>query len=550
MSMVTTQSAKDLKPHYDALIVGAGHNGLTAAAYLARAGLSVCVLERRGVIGGACTTETLWGGCKVSTAAYVCGLLHPKVLSDLRLHEHGFEVLPRDPSSFTPLPDGGHLLLGSDSQSNAEQIGHFSRRDVEALIRYEAAMDRLAQFIEPRLVSVPPRFPEWSVADLPDYARVLFGVAKLPPSERLLLMRLLTGSAWDVLSEWFEGEALKVTLATDGVIGAPLSPTMPTTALVLFHHVMGSITGRRGVWGYVRGGMGALSDAIAKVALQHGATIAANVEVTQISVESDSRVRGDRVTGVVLGDGTEIRASLVLSNADPKRTFLQLVPRESLPEEFSARVELLRMSAAAFKVNLVTDRLPDFRCLPGDQPAPHHRGTIHLCPSLDYLERAYVSLVKGEPSERPMVEMCIPSVVDETLAPAGRYVCSLFVQYAPYEPLGGWEERKDEFVQRILSVVDEYAPGFSSSVVHLQSLSPKDMEQEFALTGGNIFHGDLVPDQMFFFRPAAGWAQYRTPLRGLYLCGAGAHPGGGVIAAAGHNAAQVALRDFDPSGGP
>ena len=526
---------------FDAIVIGAGHNGLVAAAYLAKAGLKVCVLERRSVIGGCCVTENLWGGYKVSTAAYVCGLLHPKIVNDLQLHRHGFEILRRDPSSFTPLPDGGYLLLGSDEKFNAEQIAKFSRKDAEAFARYEAAMDKLAAFFEPLLVQVPPRFPEFSLSDLPAYWRLLTSFMRLPTSERLLFLQLLTASAWDMLSEWFESEPLKITLATDGVIGTALPPTAPTTALVLFHHVMGSITGKRGVWGYVRGGMGALSEAIANVARQNGATILTDAEVQQILV------RNDAVVGVVLADGTEIEGRVVLSNADPKRTFLQLLPANVLPEEFVRKIQHIKMSAASFKVNLVVDGLPEFRCIGTKDERVHLRGTIHLCPSLEFMERAYADYARNEPSERPMVEMCIPTVLDETLSPDGKHIVSLFVQYAPYEPVGGWERWKDKFVKRILAVVDEFAPGFSSRVVHLQAMSPQDFEIEFALTGGNIFHGDMTLDQIFFFRPVAGWAQYRTPLRGLYLCGAGTHPGGGVIGAAGHNAAMVVLSDFKHS---
>jgi phytoene dehydrogenase-like protein len=527
-----------MKQRFDAVIIGAGHNGLVAAAYLAKAGLKVCVLERRSVIGGCCVTENLWGGYKVSVAAYVCGLLHPKIVSDLQLHRHGFEILKRDPSSFTPLPDDRYLLLGSDEKFNAEQIAKFSRKDAEAFARYEAAMDKLAVFFEPLLVQIPPRFPEISLSDLPTYWRLLKSFMRLPTSERLLFSQLLTASAWDVLSEWFESEPLKITLATDGVIGTALPPTAPTTALVLFHHVMGSITGKRGVWGYVRGGMGALSEAIASAARQYGALVLTNAEVKQILV------RNDAVAGVVLADGTEIESRIVLSNADPKRTFLQLLPADVLPEEFVRKVQHIKMSAASFKVNLVVDGLPEFRCVKSRDERAHLRGTIHLCPSLEFMERAYADYTRNEPSEQPMVEMCIPTVLDETLSPDGKHIVSLFVQYAPYEPVGGWERWRDEFVKRILVVVDEFASGFSSRVVHLQALSPKDFEAEFALTGGNIFHGDMTPDQIFFFRPVAGWAQYRTPLPGLYLCGAGTHPGGGVIGAAGHNAAMVVLRDL------
>jgi len=524
---------------YDAVVIGAGHNGLVAAAYLAKAGLKVCVLERRHVIGGCSVTEVLWGNYKVSTAAYVCGLLHPKVVKDLQLHQHGFEILRRDPSSFTPLPDGGYLLLGTDERFNAEQIAKFSKRDAEAFLHYERAMDKLASFVEPLLVTTPPKFPNWSLSDLPTYFRILSSFLRLPASERELLMRLFTASAWDVLSDWFESEPLKITLATDGVIGTALPPTAPTTALVLFHHVMGSITGKRGVWGYVRGGMGALCEAIANVARKNGATILTNAEVRQILVRNES------VNGVVLADGTEIESPIVLSNADPKRTFLQLLPQGVLPNDFVRKIQSIKMTAASFKVNIVADSLPEFKGVKGGigDETVHLRGTIHLCPTLEFLKRAYADFVRSEPSQMPMVEMTIPTVLDKTLAPDGKHIVSLFVQYAPYEPVGGWERWKDEFVKRILAVVDEFAPNFSSRIVHLQALSPRDFEDEFALTGGNIFHGDITPDQIFVFRPIANWSQYRTPLKGLYLCGAGAHPGGGVIGAAGHNAAMVVLSE-------
>ncbi|MCS7263712.1 MAG: NAD(P)/FAD-dependent oxidoreductase [Armatimonadetes bacterium] len=528
-----------MSQRYDAIVIGAGHNGLIAAAYLAKAGLKVCVVERRHVIGGCSVTETLWGKYKVSTAAYVCGLLHQKIVKDLQLHQHGLEILRRDPSSLTPLPDGGHLLLGSDEKFNWEQIAKFSKRDAEAFLRYEEAMDKLSSFIEPLLVSVPPKFPNWSLSDLPKLLPISLSFLRLPIPERELLSKLFTASAWDVLSDWFESEPLKITLATDGVIGTALPPTAPTTALVLFHHVMGSITGKRGVWGYVRGGMGMLCEAIANVAKKHGATILTNAEVKQILV------RNDAVAGVALADGTEIESNKVLSNADPKRTFLQLLPQGVLPDEFVRKIQRIKMTAASFKVNIVADGLPKFRDEgrgTGDEEF-FLRGTIHLCPSLEFLEQAYADFVRGEPSQKPMVEMCIPTVLDKTLTPDGKHIISLFVQYAPYEPVDGWKKWKDEFIKRILAVVDEFAPNFSSQIVHLQALSPKDLETEFALTGGNIFHGDITPDQMFVFRPIIGWAQYKTPLRGLYLCGAGSHPGGGVIGAAGHNAAMVALKD-------
>ncbi len=565
--------------NFDALIIGAGHNGLVAAAYLARAGWKVCVLERRPVVGGACVTEEVWAGYKVSTAAYVCSLLLPEVVRELELPRYGFRLLLRNPSSFTPFPDGRYLLLGPDPQLNSDEIAKFSPRDAVTFADYEQCLERISRFIEPILSIVPPSFPEWKWRDALTYFRLLRSFFSLSVRDRRTFIQLMTGSAQDFLDGWFESEQLKITLATDGVIGAALSPSQPGTGYVLLHHVMGQADGHRGVWGYVKSGMGALSQAIADSATAHGAEIRCHCEVAQLIVE------GDRAVGVALTDGEEIRARVVLSNADPKRTFLQLTPPGCLPDEFVEQVRRFRMDAAAFKLNLALDGLPSFSCLPGDTAGPQHQGTIHLCPDFATVERAFADYLVGRPSQTPMVEACLPTVADSTLAPEGKHIMSIFAQYAPLDPAdGGWEEpsicqgspdpdifsdrrspeqetfgqtfrrgqetgadlgktQKDRFVQRILDVVETYAPGFRSRIEHIHALSPADLQNEFSLTGGNIFHGNMSLDQLFFLRPVPGWAQYRTPLRGLYLCGSGAHPGGGVTGACGRNAAGVVLTD-------
>ncbi len=527
-----------MKRGYDAVVIGAGHNGLVAASLLARAGLSVCVLEASSLIGGACRSEVLWDKYRVSTAAYVCGLLHPAVIRELELDRRGLTVLKRDPSSFTPLPDSGYLLLGPDDRFNAEQIALLDKRDVEAFLQYERDLEAIGPIVDHIFLSVPPSFPVGSFTDILRWTPLVNRLFQVPPSGRLLLAQMLSCGAWDVLDRRFRSELLKITLATDGIIGSPLSPTFPGTGLVLLHHTTGSVTGKRGLWGYVRGGMGSLPEAIASYGREKGVTIATECPVSRI-ITTDGRVKG-----VVLTDGREISCRTVLSNADPKRTFLTLCDPQDLPAEFVEQVKRIKMSASAFKINLVCDRLPNFRCLPGDRPAPHHRGTIHLCPSLSYAEEAFADYFYGRPSSKPIIEMCIPTVLDDSLAPPDRHIVSLFVQYAPYSPIGGWGQAKDEFVRRVLETIDEFAPGFSSSVLHLQALSPQDLEAEFFLTGGNIFHGDMTLDQVFAFRPVPGWGQYRTPVKGLYLCGSGAHPGGGVTGCPGWNAARVALDDW------
>jgi phytoene dehydrogenase-like protein len=522
---------------YDVIIIGAGHNGLTAAAYLGRAGLKVLVLERRELVGGSCVTEEVWPGYRVSTAAYVNSLLRPEIIRDLELKKHGFQMLPRNPSSFTPFPDGRYLMLGTDVEANRREVAKFSAKDADALPRYEAMLERIAQFIEPTLVETPPDPWSWRPRDLWQLARLGWRFRKLGRAGKDAV-EILTGAARDILDRWFESEQVKVTLATDAIIGAMAAPSMPGTAYVLFHHVMGECDGVRGVWGYVRGGMGGITQALAAAAKEHGAEIRTNAAVARINV------RDGRVTGVVLADGTELVAPRVASNVDAHVTFLKLMDAKDLPEDFVASIRAIDYSSASLKINVALSEVPDFRALPGNQVGPQHRGTIHICPTMDYMEHAYDDAKYGRPSQSPVLECTLPTSADTTIAPEGKHIMSMFTQYAPYKLReGNWDDLKEKFADRCFEILEEYAPNIRRAVIHRQVLSPLDLERRFGLTGGNIFQGAMTLNQLFFLRPAPGYANYRTPIRGLYLCGAAAHPGGGVMGACGYNAQREILRD-------
>lgn len=522
---------------YDLIVIGAGHNGLVTAAYAAKAGWKVLVLERRPLVGGCCVTEELWPGFKVSTAAYVNSLLRPEIIRDLELKRHGFEMLPRNPSSFTPWPDGRSLLMGPDSALNHREISQFSAKDAAALPRYEEYLLKAADFLEPMLMQTPPDPWGLKLGDLWQLGQLGMKFSRMGRAGAGVL-EILTAAARPILDRWFESEILKVTLATDAVIGAAASPSMPGTAYVLFHHVMGECDGARGVWGYVRGGMGGISNAIAAAAKGHGATIRCDAPVAKILTKNG------KVEGVALASGEEIHAGRVASCADANVTFRKLLDEKELPEDFSEAVKHLDYSSMTVKINVALDALPNFTARPSSGPAPHHRGTIHLCPSMDYLERSFDEAKYGRISEHPIIECTLPSVLDETIVPPGKHLMGMFVQYAPYHLReGSWAERKDAFAHRCFDIVNEYAPNFKSSILHYQILSPVDLEAVYGLTGGNIMQGSMNLGSLFFMRPVAGWAKYRTPIKGLYLCGAAAHPGGGVMGAAGANAAREILKD-------
>jgi phytoene dehydrogenase-like protein len=521
---------------YDAIIIGAGHNGLVTACYLARAGRKVLVLERRYLVGGACVTEEVFPGYKVSTAAYVNSLFRKEIIRDLRLAEYGLEVLERNPSSFSPFPDGRYLMLGPNAALNREEITKFSPRDAEAYPKYEAMLERVAEVIEPTLAISPPNVVRPGLKDLWKLFQLGRSARKLGPALSEAV-EILTGPARPILDRWFESEQLKATLATDAVIGAMAAPSMPGTAYVLFHHVMGETNGKRGVWGYVQGGMGGLTQALAGAARALGVDIRCDADVAHILVQ-DSSVRG-----VALANGDEYRAPAVASNADAHITFERLLDPKLLPPEFAAAVSRINYDSASLKINVALAELPDFRACPGAHPGPHHRGTIHICPDQDYIEHAFDDAKYGRPSEKPILECTIPSVVDPTVAPPGNHLMSMFIQYAPYKLHGGtWDDLREGFADRCFDLLNEYAPNFKQAVLARQVLTPLDLERTFNLTGGNIFQGAMSLHQLFAFRPVPGFADYCTPIRGLYLCGSAAHPGGGVMGAAGLNAAREILR--------
>ncbi len=521
---------------YDAIVIGGGHNGLVTACYLARAKWKVLVLERRYIVGGACVTEETFPGYKVSTAAYVNSLFRPEIVRDLHLRDYGFELLERNPSSFSPFPDGRSLTLGADEAMNQREIAKFSPRDAERYPQYVAMLERVASVIEPTLLQTPPNPVHPGIGDLLALGRLGLAAKGLDGAMGEAI-EILTGAARPILDRWFESEQLKATLATDAIIGAFASPSMPGTAYVLFHHVMGETNGARGVWSYVKGGMGGLTQALAKAAAELGVEIRTEADVRRIVVENGA------ATGVVLAGGEELRARTVASGVDCRLTFETFLDPAELPPEFLAEMQRIDYGSASAKINVALSALPNFTAAPGTEAGPQHRGTIHLCPDQDYIERGYDDAKYGRASAHPIVECTIPSAVDPTVAPPGRHLMSMFCQYAPYRRTGGWDDAaKNAFADSCFEVVEEYAPGFTATVLDRQVLTPVDIEATFGLTGGNIFQGAMSLNKLFMFRPAPGYANYRTPVKRLFLCGSAAHPGGGVMGAPGMNAAREMLK--------
>lgn len=503
-----------------ALVVGGGHNGLTCAAYLARAGLSVTVLERRSLVGGACVTEERWPGFRVSRAAYVLSLLRPRIAEELELARHGLRLIPRVPSSITPLADGRALVLGDDPRSDFAEIEQFSRRDAERYRDYEVWLESVAAAVEPLL----DESPSWRGA-----ARA--GVTLVRGPGLTSSARVLLGSASAVLESWFESEPLRSTLATDAIIGAFAPPSARGTGYVLFHHCMGRADGRRGVWAYVAGGMGALSESLAAAARTAGAEVRTNAEVAAV------RTKDGRACGVALTTGETLDAEIVLSGMDVPRT-AALVDDAKLRRRFPAPDQ----RSPVVKINLALGELPRFRAR-GSEKLPLS-GTVHVGPTdLAGIERAYAAAAAGAVPDVPIVELTIPSVVDPSLSPPGRHVASIFAQYAPVLAAGDprWPEVRGQMRDRALAAVESLAPGFRASIQDIEVLAAPDLEREFGLTGGNIFHGAMTPRRLLRGRPSARLRPYRTPVPGLWLCGSGAHPGGGVMGAPGRNAALELL---------
>ena len=521
---------------FDAIIVGGGHNGLVTAAYLARAGRRVLVLEKRELVGGCSVTEEIWPGYKVSTAAYLTSLLQERIIRELDLPRFGYQVDAKDPAFFSAFPDGRHFFMWQDDRKTLEEIAKFSKHDAEVFPDYERYLERLSQVVETLLLTTPPPFPPGGIGDLVQYLKLAGRFRKLGPKEITGLVKIFTQSAAEFLDEWFESEQVKVTLATDGVIGANGGPRSPGTAYILLHHVMGSVGGKRGLWGFVRGGMGAVANAIGDAARSRGAAIRTNADVAQI------RVVNGRARGVTLRGGEEIDADVVASSLTPRLTFLELLDAEVVPPDLLDAIRKFRTEGTSCKINLALSGLPSFRALPG-APGPQHRATMHICPSIDYVERAWDDAKYGRPSQSPLLELTVPTMYDPSLAPPGRHIMGIFLQYAPYTLRDAtWDEMREPFANRVFDLIEEYAPGFKSLIVEKQVLTPLDLERRFGLTGGNIFHGEMSLDQMFVMRPAPGCARYRTPIRGLYLCGSGTHPGGGVMGAPGFNAAREILK--------
>jgi phytoene dehydrogenase-like protein len=521
---------------YDTIVIGGGHNGLVTAAYLARAGRKVLVLERREMVGGCAVTEEIWPGYRVSTGAYLASLMQERIVRELDLPRFGYHVDAKDPAFFSAFPDGRHFFMWQDRAKTLAEIAKFSRQDAAVYPAYEDQLERISQVVESLLLTTPPQFPPNGLGDFIDYLKLAGRLRGLTSRDIVALVKIFTQSAADLLDEWFESEQVKVTLATDGVIGANGGPRSPGTAYILLHHCMGGLAGHRGLWGFVRGGMGAVSDAIAASARASGATIRTNAAVAQVLV------RGGRACGVVLDNGDEIGAGTVASNLDPKITFLKLVEQEHLDGDFLAAIRRFRIEGTSCKINLALNGLPKFTSYP-ETPGPQHKATMHICPSVEYVERAWDDAKYGRPSERPLLELTVPTMYDPSLAPPGKHIMGIFLQYAPYTLREGtWDELREPFGDRVMSLIEEYAPNIRQIVEHRQVLTPLDMERRFGITGGNIFHGEMSLDQMFAMRPVAGWARYRTPVQGLYLCGSGAHPGGGVMGAPGFNCAREMLK--------
>ncbi len=521
---------------YDAIIIGGGHNGLCCAAYLAKAGRRVLVLERRHVLGGAAVSEEIYPGFTYSVCSYVVSLLRPHIIRDLNLPKFGLQILPLD-CAFTPYPDGRSLARWGDAERTRREIAAFSPKDAEVYPAYGKMMGRLARFVKPIIEMTPPDPASFNPSDLAQLLELGKHFQDFPAHERIGMIKLMTMSAVDLLDEWFESTELKAPMSVSGIIGTFLGVRSPGTAYVLLHHYMGEIDGAFRAWGFCKGGTGTISMAIARAAESFGAEIRCEAEIDHIHIKNGKAV------GVVMENGDELKAPIIVSSLDPHRTFMRMVGESHLDEDFVRSINRFQYRGSSGKVNLALDRFPDFTCRPGD--GPHVRGDIAIAPSIDYLERAYDDAKYGAFSKRPFLNVVIPSLTDPSVAPAGKHVMSIFVQYAPYDLAEGpaaWPSQREAFGDAVIDTLAEYCPTLKDSILHRQVLTPWDLEQDFGLTGGNIFHGELSLEQLFLLRPAPRWAKYKTPIKNLWMCGSGTHPGGGVMGAPGANAARDMLQ--------
>ena len=526
----------------DVLLIGGGHNGLTCAAYLAAAGLKVIVLERRHVAGGAAVTEEFFPGFRNSVAAYTVSLLNPKVIRDLQLEQHGLRVVERELSNFLPTEDGRYLAAGA-GRTYAE-VAKFSQRDAERLDAYTKKLDIIGDVLRDVVLETPPNVVEGdlraALSQLLHAGRLGRRLSKLDTPMRQQLLKLFASSAGDYLDEWFESAPIKALYGFDGVVGSYTSPYAAGSAYVLLHHTFGEVNGKKGIWGHAIGGMGAITQAMATCASSRGVDVRLTTEVREIRVEKG------RAFGAVTSTGEVFEAGAVVSNLNPKLLFTRLIDGAHLPAAFREHMQGWRCGSGTFRMNVALSELPSFECLPGNERAPHHTAGIILAPSLRYMEQAYFDARSHGWSREPIVEILIPSTLDDTLAPPGQHVASLFCQHvAPELPNGAsWDDYREQVADLMIDTVTRFAPNFKSSVLGRQIMSPLDLERTFSLVGGDIFHGALSLDQIFSARPMLGYADYRTPVQGLYMCGSGTHPGGGVTGAPGHNAAREIMKDF------
>jgi phytoene dehydrogenase-like protein len=522
----------------DALVIGAGHNGLVTACYLARAGLRVQVLEARNVVGGAAVTEEFHPGFRNSVASYTVSLLHPRVIADLRLAEHGLKVVLRPMSNLLPLENGDALRVGPDLADTVAEVARFSPRDAARLPDYYAMLERLADTLREFILVTPPD-PNRGIGGIVDTLKAALRLKGLPLAAQRDLVELFGRSAGEILDDWFQSAPIKAALGFDSIVGAFAGPYAPGSGYVQLHHCFGEVNGRKGAWGHAIGGMGAITQAMAKEAVRLGVGIRTGAPVARV------KVAGGRACGVVLADGDEIDAAVVAANVGPKLLYLRLLDAADVDPETRGRIERFKTGSGVLRMNVALSALPDL-CALGTEPRAHHGAGIIFAPSLDYMERAHGQAREAGMSRAPVVEMLIPSVLDDSLAPPGRHVASLFCQYfAPQLPAGrSWDAERETAADLAIEVVNRFAPNFAASVIARQVLTPLDLERTFGLTDGDIFHGRLSLEQLFSSRPMLGQADYRAPIRGLYLCGSGAHPGGGVTGAPGFNAAREILRDW------